>query len=57
MLATGLGSLTPYVDLWRHAAEEVSADFVALPGGLCEVRVGERVTRTRPRYQTCAECS
>jgi len=44
--ATELGSLTPYVDLWRHAAEEIAAEFVALPGGLCEVRLGERVTRT-----------
>ena len=46
MLATGLGSLTPYVDLWRHAAAAVSAEFVTLPGGLCEVHLGEHATRT-----------
>jgi cyanophycin synthetase len=44
--ATALGSLTPYVDLWRCTAAAVSAEFVALPGGLCELRLGERTTRT-----------
>jgi len=39
-------SLTPYVDLWCCTAAAVSAEFVALPGGLCELRLGERTTRT-----------
>jgi cyanophycin synthetase len=46
LFAAGLENLAPYVDLWRHAAEAVSAEFVALPGGLCQLRRGQRVTRT-----------
>jgi cyanophycin synthetase len=45
---TGLDpSLRPgwYSDVWRQAADVLGAEFVTLPGGFCEVRHGERVTR------------
>jgi cyanophycin synthetase len=46
MPAAGLRGLEPYVELWRQAAEALATEFVALPGGLCELRRGGRVTRT-----------
>lgn len=39
-----------YIEIWRCAADQLSAEFIALPDGFCEVRLGNRVTRMWEQY-------
>lgn len=35
-----------YVEIWKEAAAAVGADFLPLPGGFCELRLGSQSVRT-----------
>ncbi len=41
----GRGRTEFYHKIWRLAAEQLSAEFIQLPNGFCDVRLGGQVTR------------